>query len=472
MRLPAGLVAGFRAAEIGAHTDAVSRPLLEDAPVREERRGALTEAIVEPAGFDDREHAGRQLAEALAAEPLEGAVVVGLARGGVVVAAEVARALGFPLDALAVRKVGHPLQPEYGIGAVTPDGGLYLRGEEGLTEEEVGRAVASARTAAEILDQRLHARYPALDLVGKTCLLVDDGLATGATMTAAVRWAKTKGARRVIVAVPVGAAETVAALRAEADAVVCLAAPVWFGAVGLWYGEFGQVSDEEVVSLLKASNRRQLVRRETFVPIGVATLPADVTVPTEPIGWVVFAHGSGSSRRSPRNIEVARALNEAGLAAVLFDLLTPAEELDRANVFDIELLAERLVAATRWLADQPENGMLPVGYFGASTGAAAALWAAAELGTKVAAVVSRGGRPDLAAPRLELVTAPTLLIVGGRDELVLDLNREAAAQLRCEHDLAVVPGSTHLFEEPGALDVVARLAKDWFVRHLAGSEER
>jgi putative phosphoribosyl transferase len=182
---------------------------------------------------------------------------------------------------------------------------------------------------------------------------------------------------------------------------------------------------------------------------------------------VLFAHGSGSSRHSPRNRHVAAVLNQAGLGTLLLDLLTPDEEADRASVFDVELLARRLAEVTRWLRTQPAAGHAAIGYFGASTGAAAALWAAAEPGAGIAAAVSRGGRPDLAGPRLGAVTAPTLLIVGELDTLVVDLNREAQAQLRCESKLAVVPGATHLFEEPGTLATVAALATDWFVSHLS-----
>jgi putative phosphoribosyl transferase len=181
---------------------------------------------------------------------------------------------------------------------------------------------------------------------------------------------------------------------------------------------------------------------------------------------VVFAHGSGSGRHSLRNRYVADVLNAAGLATLLFDLLTPEEELHRPNVFDIGLLARRLAGVTGWLRAQPRAAQAVIGYFGASTGAAAALWAAAQPGTDIAAIVSRGGRPDLARPRLAAVTAPTLLIVGGHDEVVLDLNRRAQAELRCENHLAVVPGATHLFQEPGTLAAAAGLARDWFVSHL------
>jgi dienelactone hydrolase len=210
-----------------------------------------------------------------------------------------------------------------------------------------------------------------------------------------------------------------------------------------------------------------LERRPCTIPSRDVRLQGDLALPAAAAGIVAFAHGSGSSRLSPRNVQVADVLNEAGLATLLFDLLTEQEARDRANVFDIELLGGRLVAATRWLREQPETRPLPLGYFGASTGAAAALWAAAKQGVDVQALVSRGGRPDLAGGRLRLVRAPTLLIVGGADELVLELNREAAAGLvACEHELAVVPGATHLFEEPGALERVAELAAVWLGRHL------
>ena len=206
---------------------------------------------------------------------------------------------------------------------------------------------------------------------------------------------------------------------------------------------------------------------------GRVTLPALLSLPSAPRGLVVFVHGSGSSRFSPRNQAVAARLQRAGLATLLFDLLTPAEaERDRIDAslrFRIDLFRDRLLDSLSWLAAQPALApLLPVGLFGASSGAAAALQAAAERPEAVAAVVSRGGRPDLAGEALAGVLAPTLLIVGGEDEVVLRLNREAAAGLHCSHRLEVVPGASHLFEEPGALELVARLACDWFLRHLTG----
>jgi putative phosphoribosyl transferase len=181
---------------------------------------------------------------------------------------------------------------------------------------------------------------------------------------------------------------------------------------------------------------------------------------------VLFAHGSGSGRSSPRNRYVAGRLNQAGFGTLLFDLLTPAEERERDLVFDIDLLGARLLAATRWLREDCGSRVTSVGYFGASTGAAAALWAAADPSNEVRALVSRGGRPDLAARLLHRITAPTLLIVGGNDDEVLDLNRRAQQMLHVQSALSVVPGAGHLFEEPGALETVADLAVDWFSEHL------
>ena len=213
-------------------------------------------------------------------------------------------------------------------------------------------------------------------------------------------------------------------------------------------------------------SQTELVR----IQAGAVTLEGDLQIPDQATGLVVFAHGSGSSRHSPRNRFVGHELHSVGLATLLLDLLTPEEEaVDQRTGhlrFDIELLAGRLVAATQWAAVDPATHDLAIGYFGASTGAAAALVAAALEPERVHAVVSRGGRPDLAGEALPLVRAPTLLIVGGQDLRVLELNRAAMARMRAETRLEIVPGATHLFEEPGTLEVVARLARDWFLQHL------
>ena len=211
---------------------------------------------------------------------------------------------------------------------------------------------------------------------------------------------------------------------------------------------------------------------EREVLVGPLHLPGNLTVPADAHALVLFAHGSGSSRLSPRNRAVATALNEQGIATLLFDLLTPEEEEDRTNVFDIRLLADRLIAAVDWIDVQSELAGLPLGMFGASTGAAAALVAAAKLRTRVGAVVSRGGRPDLAGAVVDHVAAPTLLVVGGLDDMVIELNEQAYVRLHVEKALEIVPGATHLFPEPGALEHVIELAADWFRNHLVSRHAR
>jgi putative phosphoribosyl transferase len=210
--------------------------------------------------------------------------------------------------------------------------------------------------------------------------------------------------------------------------------------------------------------------REVYIPSAGRRLPGILSVPPGATGAVAFAHGSGSGRFSPRNQFVARVLHQAGLATLLLDLLGEDEAEDREKVFDIPLLAERLQCAADWLRRETAAAGLPLGYFGASTGAGAALVAAARAPQGVSAVVSRGGRPDLAGAYLALVQAPTLLVVGGRDHAVIGLNERALRLLRCRKELAIVPGATHLFEEPGTLEEVAGLAKEWFLRHLAAAE--
>ncbi|MBW4078427.1 MAG: phosphoribosyltransferase [Acidobacteria bacterium] len=315
---------------------------------------------------------------------------------------------------------------------------------------------------------------------GHTVLVVDDGVATGSSARAACQIARAQGAVHVIMAVPVAPVDWQTHLGDAADEYVCLETPESFFSIGQFYEDFAQSTDEEVVSLLERAARRSAnssapprddepTWRDEEVEVDAAgvRLAGHLSVTRGASAIVIFAHGSGSSRRSPRNRLVANVLNQAGLATLLFDLLTIEEELDRSNVFDISLLAQRLVDVTRWLHSQPDLARLRVGYFGASTSAGAALWAASEPGIDVAAVVSRGGRPDLAGPRLAHVSAPTLLIVGAEDQTVLALNRKAQAHLHCETKLVVVPTATHLFEEPGTLQIAAEAARDWFVTHLA-----
>ncbi|WP_188195240.1 phosphoribosyltransferase [Nonomuraea sp. SYSU D8015] len=469
--------------------------------------------------FADRKDAGRRLAARLRSLGDQDVVVLGLPRGGVVVAFEAARALGAPLDVILVRKLGVPIQPELGFGAIGEDGVRVIN----------PAVVEAARLSPEAMDgveeherevlrrraEQVRAGRPKIPLAGRTAVIVDDGIATGSTARAACQVARAQGAARVVLAAPVCPPEAVERLRPDADEVICLETPADLGGIGLWYHDFRQVGDAEVADLLRraadeltqpetgearphprdGAGRAETTGRggdaghgpaagrgeggehrpyrdeEVQIPAGAARLPGTLVLPEDADAIVVFAHGSGSGRHSPRNRYVAGVLNQAGLGTLLFDLLTPAEEADRRNVFDIALLGERLRQATAWLRrEQAPTARL--GYFGASTGAAAALWAAAGREADIAAVVSRGGRPDLAGDRLADVTAPTLLIVGGRDEPVLGLNRSAQQRLHGESRLEIVPGATHLFEEPGALERVAELAGDWFTRHLLRTHAR
>ncbi|MER5279069.1 phosphoribosyltransferase [Streptomyces sp. NPDC002809] len=423
--------------------------------------------------FADRADAGQRLAEALHPLAASDPVVLGLPRGGVPVAFRVAGELGASLDVIVVRKLGVPYHPELGFGAIG-EGGVRVISEDIVRRGRVSEADIAAVERAEEAELVRRARTfrgdrPRIPLAGRTVIVVDDGIATGATALAACTVARAQGAARVVLAVPVASPDAAERLRGQVDELVCLSTPYGFSAVGEWYRDFGQTPDEEVVSLLAGAASAEAPRTpvEVAVEAGDVILPGELTEAGDAGAVVVFAHGSGSSRHSPRNRSVAAALNRAGLGTLLFDLLTPAEEADRANVFDITTLAGRLADVTDWVQRRTP---VPVGVFGASTGAAAALRAAAAVGTQrgegIGAVVSRGGRPDLAGDCLGDVRAPTLLIVGGDDTRVLELNRQAQAQLHCENRLDVVAGATHLFEEPGALDEVAELAREWFTGHL------
>jgi putative phosphoribosyl transferase len=436
--------------------------------------------------FTDRIEAGRRLADELAHLAGEDVVVIGLPRGGVPVAAEVAAALDAPLDVIVVRKLGVPFQPELGMGAIG-EGGVKVLNDDviamaGVDSDELAAVEARERAELDRRAQRFRSGRERVPLAGRVVVVVDDGIATGSTAKAACQVARAQGAARVVLAVPVAPSDWTDRLEDAADELICVATPEPFFAIGQFYDNFTQTTDDEVIHCLSAATPPTTVvtpgtpaddppvrDEDVEVQVGQVRVGGHLTVPEVARGVVVFAHGSGSSRHSPRNRYVADVLNEAGLATLLFDLLTEREEVDRANVFDIDLLGKRLVDVTRWVRAQPETSKLPVGYFGASTGAAAALAAAAEPDAEISAVVSRGGRPDLAGTLLGSVRAPTLLIVGGHDDVVLGLNRDAQTGLRCTSHLTVIPGATHLFEEPGTLQAAAEAARDWFVDHLGTS---
>ena len=455
--------------------------------------------------YRDRAHAGQVLAERLRHYAgRTDVIVLALPRGGVPVGHEVARALQAPLDVFVVRKLGVPGHEELAMGAIA-SGGVRVINDSALAGLDIDEDTidAVARREQEELDRR-ERRYrqgrPPPDVAGKVAILVDDGLATGATMRAAVAALRRHRPSRIVVAVPAAARPTCDQLAGEVDEIVAAATPSPFRAVGLSYLDFSQTTDDEVRRLLGASSPTAQTGQtgqagqadqadqpggadeELTIPLGEAApgvaLQAALVVPHQARGVVLFAHGSGSSRHSPRNRQVAAVLQGAGMATLLADLLTADEEqLDRRTRhlrFDIGLLADRLAALADWLAADERTAALPLGLFGASTGAAAALVAAARRPATVAAVVSRGGRPDLAGSALPSVWAPTLLIVGSLDTEVLELNRQALDRLTdvegvgSERRLEVVPGAGHLFEEPGALEQVASLARSWFEGHLGG----
>lgn len=454
--------------------------------------------------FKNREEAGWKLAERLRAYTgREDVIVLGIPRGGVEVAFPVAEALGVPMDIFLSRKLGVPGQEELAFGAVASDGTRYLNERivevAQLKDEEVERITRQTMKTLREREACYRMGRGPLDVTGKTVILVDDGIATGASMEAAVRMLKKMQPARLVVAFPVAPTGICPRLRREADEVVCLQEERDFFAVGQFYQDFSQVSDEEVIELLRraeeasgadmAADPRALVdagdddpadpplmaeagEAEVLVKVDSLKLEGVLHLPRNCVGVVLFAHGSGSSRYSPRNRYVAKMLQQRQIGTLLFDLLTRDEErMDEATAwlrFDIPLLAERMVAATRWLEGYLGERNLRFGYFGASTGAAAALVAAAEAPGNVAAVVSRGGRPDLAGDSLERVKAPTLLLVGGLDEVVIGMNEQAMEKLTCEKKLQIIPRATHLFEEPGTLEAVAEAAGAWFIRYLRG----
>ncbi len=435
--------------------------------------------------FHNREEAGDALAEILERFRKTSPYILGLPRGGVPVAARVAVHLGAPLDVWVARKLGAPLQPEFGFGAIAPDA-EYI---DEHTVRMLGLSKADLQAVVERERQELHRRValyrggrPEPRLAGRTVILVDDGLATGVTARAALLSVRKQKPRAVVFAAPVCAVDSARALRNYADEVVCGYQPDVFRAVGLWYEYFGQTTDDEVLAILRehgepgngAANgefpRSEPRSEEVTIRSGTVSLAGDLVIPANARGLVVFAHGSGSSRKSSRNRFVAQMLHDRGLGTLLFDLLTPGEEsVDRYTSeyrFDIDRLGRRMAGVVDWLRDQPGITGLPIGLFGASTGAAAALIAAAERPEEVSTVVSRGGRPDLAGDFLYKVRSPTLLIVGGDDDVVIGMNAGVMEKLPVEKKLSLVPGATHLFEEPGTLEQVAVEAAEWFLAHL------
>ncbi len=419
--------------------------------------------------FANREEAARQLARKLVAYRGKNPLVLAIPRGAVVMARIIADALEGEADVVLVRKLRAPGQPELAIGAVDEHGHAILSGYVSPSRVSDSYLEDETKTQIEALRRR-RATYarPAADPRGRVVIVVDDGVATGSTMIAALKAVRHGKPSTLVAAAAVAPKETVGRLEDFADDVVCLSTPSDFRSVGQYFDDFKPVSDEEVIALLKKERRdaAKPVVSEVSIPAGGHLLRGNLACPAGAKGLVVFAHGSGSSRLSSRNRHVAEELNRNGMATLLFDLLTSDEDRSPENRFNVRLLGERLVQATEWIMERPEAKGLPIGYFGASTGAAAAMVAAAQLGGRVACIVSRGGRPDLAIDAARHVVAPTLFIVGSNDPDVLEFNRRVCDVLPETKELSVVRGASHLFEEPGMLDEVTRLAVGWFGAHL------
>lgn len=424
--------------------------------------------------FRDRVEGGQRLAAVVRDRIDQGALVLGLPRGGVPVAREVALAIGGELDVLVVRKIGAPENPEYALGAIAAgveaiDWGAVRA--SGYSEADVRGIVQRERAELERREARFRGRRPFPKIAGRDVIIVDDGIATGSTAKAAARAVRTLGPRRLIFASPISTAGGHAAVAQEVDEMIVLETPPGLFAISQGYGKFPQTTDEEVQAILDEARAPLASAEEISIPLADATLDAVLVTPPKAQGIVVFAHGSGSGRRSPRNRYVADRFHEGGFATLLVDLLSRDEaqrdEIDASLRFDIDLLSRRMEGVVDWLAAEPRARGMPIAIYGSSTGASAAIRVAARQPVAVRAVVSRGGRVDLAAEHLAHVRAPTLLIVGSRDHTVLALNETALEQLRCPKRLALVEGAGHLFEEPGSLDEVARLAVEWLRQHLA-----
>jgi putative phosphoribosyl transferase len=430
--------------------------------------------------FRNRHHAGHELARRLLPYRCQSPLIFALPRGGVPVAFETAEALGAPLDVWIVRRlIGHG-PPEVALGAVAEGGEPFVDPQivhsTGVSVEQVQAAIRHAAAEAVELSGRCRRGLPVRQVAGRTVIVVDDGVASGATARAALRALRRGKPRRLVLAVPVGCEETLASLHTEADEIVCLSRQDDLVGVDRWYQDYRPVDDDEVGQLLhraRAPGATSAPLRELDgrIDTGEAMLSATFAVPAGARGCVVVVPGAGSSRDCPSTVFLAEALHQAGFATLLFDMLSEDEEAQDENDghlrYDVALFARRLLAVIEWTRNRVKT-RLPIGLFGRGNGAAAALIAAAQRPDAVGAVVSRGGRPDLALPWLARVRAPTLLLVGGDDPETLQLNRRALEALGCPKGLSVVPHATNLFEEPGALEQVSRLADDWFRTHLPG----
>lgn len=446
--------------------------------------------------FKNRSEAGQLLAAKLQAYANNPDVLVlALPRGGVPVAFEIAQSLQAALDVFLVRKLGVPGHEELAMGAISSGGDRVLNREIiealQLSEAVVERVTQREQQEMSRRESAYRRNRPSLQIQGKTVILVDDGLATGSTMLAAIRAVQKLKAAKIVIAVPVAPASTFESMEKLGDAMICLMTPEPFYGVGLWYEDFTQTTDEAVIKLLeKAEGWREIPEpahsqdedlpgfHQVSIPAGSVELSGKLLLHEgESKGIIMLVQGTGYPGQSPQHDHMAHKLYEAGFSTVRFDLLTRDEEASELKSrhlrFDIPLLTRRLIQATDWVMHELATDDQPLGFFSSSTGTGAVLKAAASIGRPIKAIVSLSGRPDLAGESLSKVTAPTLLLMGGQDISIMDLNVCARSRMRPGLvRIEVVPQASHLFEEEGALERAANLTTRWFERHLGEQATR
>ncbi|RCV48296.1 phosphoribosyltransferase family protein [Marinitenerispora sediminis] len=425
--------------------------------------------------FADRAEAGRRLADRVRALAVTDPIVVALPHGGIAVGAELARRLRLPLDVLVVREIGLPGHPELGVGAIAEDGRVCfddaILARLGVPRERFAATVAAEQAELARRLEVYRAGGPAPRLTGRDVIVVDDGAATGGTARAALRMARRQKPARLVLAVPVASPAAVEGLRSEADHLVVLTVPENFRAVREWYRDFGRPADEQVSAVL--SELRDLgpgteSERAVRVRARDVHLDGDLVMPSTARGAVVFA--LGRERASPRLRAVAAAVRQAGHATLLLDLVTEEEaRLEEEPAGEgprTALLAERLEAAVRWLRRAAAPASRPVGLFGADAGSAAALVAAANRAEDIAAVVTYGGRIDLAGTALPGVRAPTLVLLESGESFLRELAEWALGRIGAPHEIRAVPGTERLLGRPGEWREAGTAAAEWFGRHL------
>lgn len=413
--------------------------------------------------FTNRTSAAQLLADHLEDLRHLNPVVLGIPRGAVPMTKIIADRLDAEMDVVLVKKIGHPRHPEFALGSVTEDGDVILGSgalQYGMIEEDLSEQAKTI--AVRLQETRAHYRNhaPAVSLRDRNVVIVDDGIATGATMTAAVEFVRRARARQIIVATPVASSQAVERLEAEGVEVRVLKVPETFGAVGYYYENFAQVSDAEIGEFFR------ILPREIEVSEDGVRLKATLGLPQKPRGLVLFAHGTGHGRQSPKNQYIAEAFNREGYATLLVDLMTPEEADDDLNRFEIGLLVHRLRACLNWARTQKELSTVPFALYGTHTGTAAALMLAAQSSHAIDAIVSRSGRPDLVTEILPQLSVPTLFLVGAEDRSVLRLHEQAFMQMHGERKLHPIREAGAFIDTDLQMEEIVRESLRWVERNF------